>query len=137
MKRHHKWFRKERYKNKLEHNVEKHKTYYSNVYFITKDPDPKYIQKQWYTHWASWYTDEKKWEYLTKPAHGKDYYIYYDRPEVDYSIQYYHKPTRRSKCCVDLKKRTNRKLRQRWKQYGEEYQYNEYRKVQEFWWELD
>ena len=37
MKRHHKWFRKERYKQKLERDVDKHKTYYSNVYFLTKE----------------------------------------------------------------------------------------------------
>ena len=137
MKRHHKWFRKERYKNKLEHSVDKHKTYYSNVYFITKEPDPGYIRRRYYEGWASWWTEEKKMEYLTKPAHGKDYYIYYDRPEVDYSIQYYRKPVRRSRNCVDLKKRTNRKLRQIFRETGEIYQHNEYRKVQEFWWELD
>ena len=137
MKRHHKWFRKERYKNKLEHDIDKHKTYYSNIYFITQEPDPAYIERRWNTSWASWWTDEKKWEYLTKPAHGKDYYIYYDRPEIPYSIQYYHKPTRRSKRQKDLKKRTNRKVRQAFREKREIYQHNEYRKLQEFWWEMD
>ena len=137
MKRHHKWFRKERYKLKLERSVDKHKTYYSNIYFITKEPDPAYINRRWNQHWASWWTEEKKWEYLTKPAHGKDYYIYYDRPEVDYSIQYYRKPTRRSKRQKDIKKRTNKRIRQDWKQYGEVYQHNSYRKATEFWWEMD
>ena len=137
MNRHHKWFRKERYKQKLERDVDKHKTYYSNVYFITKEPDLADIQREWNRSWASWWTDEKKWEYLTRPARGKDYYVYYDRPEVPYSIQYYHKSGRRSARQVDLKKRTNKRLRQRWKQYGETYQNNQYRKVHEFWWELD
>jgi hypothetical protein len=137
MNRHHKWFRKERYKQKLERDVDKHKTYYSNVYFITKEPDLADIQREWNRSWASWWTDEKKWEYLTRPVRGKDYYVYYDRPEVPYSIQYYHKSGRRSARQVDLKKRTNKRLRQRWKQYGETYQNNQYRKVHEFWWELD
>ena len=114
MKRHHKYFRKERYKQKLERDVDKHKTYYSNVFFITQEPDPKYI-----------------------PDRGKDYFTYYDKPEVPYSIQYYHKSPRRSARCVDLKKRTNKRLRQRWRQYGEVYQNNEYRRVHEYWWELD
>ena len=136
-KRQHKYFRNQRYKNKLERDVDKHKTYYSNVFFITKEPDYEYIQREWNTSWASWWTDEKKWEYLTRKERGKDYYVYYDRPSVPYSIQYYRKPSRRSARQKDLKKRTSRRLRQRWKQYGETYQHNEYRKVTEFWWELD
>jgi hypothetical protein len=137
VKRQHKYFREKRYKEKLEHEVDNHKTYYSNVYFITKEPDPKYIQEQLNKHWPYWWTEEKIWEYLTRPERGRDYYIYYDRPDVPYSIQYYHKRSGRSKHQKDLKKRTNKRLRQRWKQYGEEYQNNEYRKVHEFWWELD
>jgi hypothetical protein len=137
MKRHHKWFREERYKQKLERDVDKHKTYYSNVYFLTKEPDPKYIREQMSKHWPHWWTEEKMWEYLTRPDRGKDYFTYYDRPEVPYSIQYYHKSTRRSAHCVDLKKRTNKRVRQRWKQYGEIYQNNKYRRVHEYWWELD
>ena len=136
-KRQHKWFRNERYKLKLERDVDNHKTYYSNVFFITKEPDYEYIQREWNTRWASWYTDEKKWEYLTRKERGKDYYVYYDRPSVPYSIQYYRKSPRRSVRCVDLKKRTNKRLRQRWKQKGEVYQHNEYRRVHEYWWELD
>ena len=136
-KRQHKWFRNERYRLKLERDVDNHKTYYSNVFFITKEPDYEYINRRWNEHWASWWTDEKKWEYLACKERGKDYYVYYDRPSVPYSIQYYHKSPRRSARQKDLKKRTSRRLRQKWKQYGEEYQHNEYRKAAEFWWELD
>lgn len=136
-KRQHKWFRNERYKLKLERDVDNHKTYYSNVFFITKEPDYEYINRRWNEHWPSWWTDEKKWEYLTRPERGKDYYVYYDRPSVPYSIQYYHKSPRRSARQKDLKKRTNRKVRQAFKQKGEIYQNNEYRRIQEFWWEMD
>ena len=136
-KRQHKFFRNERYKSKLEHDVDNHKTYYSNVYFLTKEPDLEWIQRQWNRHWPAWWSDEKKWEYLAKPDKGKHYYTYYHRPSVSYSIKRYYKSPRRSARCVDLKKRTNKRLRQRWKQYGEVYQNNEYRRVHEYWWELD
>ena len=136
-KRQHKWFRNERYKLKLECDVDNHKTYYSNVFFITKEPDYEYINRRWNEHWAHWWTDEKKWEYLTRKERGKDYYVYYDRPSVPYSIQYYHKSPRRSARQKDLKKRTNRKVRQAFRDKGEIYQHNEYRRTQEFWWELD
>lgn len=136
-KRQHKWFRNERYKLKLERDVDNHKTYYSNVFFITKEPDYEYINRRWNEHWASWWTDEKKWEYLTRKECGRDHYVYYDRPSVPYSIQYYHKSPRRSARQKDLKKRTNRKVRQAFKQKGEIYQNNEYRRTQEFWWEMD
>ena len=136
-KRQHKWFRNERYKLKLERDVDKHKTYYSNVFFITKEPDYEDINRRWNEHWAHWWTDEKKWEYLTRKERGKDYYVYYDRPSVPYSIQYYHKSPRRSARQKDLKKRTNRKVRQAFRDKGEIYQHNEYRRIQEFWWELD
>ncbi len=76
-KRQHKWFRNERYKLKLEHSVDNHKTYYSNIFFITKEVDYEYVQKRWNEHWSYWWTDERKWEYLTRKEHGKDYYIYY------------------------------------------------------------
>ena len=137
MGRHHKWFRRERYKNKLEHDVDEHKTYFSNIYFITKEPDYEYINRRLNEHWPSWWTDEKKLEYLTHKERGKDYYVYYDRPSIPYSIQYYHKSPRRSARQKDLKKRTARRVRQKWKQKGEVYQHNDYRRVQEFWWEMD
>jgi hypothetical protein len=136
-KRQHKWFRNERYKLKLERDVDKHKTYYSNVFFITKEVDYEYVQKRWNERWAHWWTDERKWEYLTRKERGKDYYVYYDRPSVPYSIQYYHKSPRRSARQKDLKKRTNRKVRQAFRDKGVIYQNNEYRRIQEFWWELD
>ena len=143
MKRHHKWFRKERYKQKLERSVDKHHTYFSNVYFTTDEPDPRDIREN--IHMISWTADlhgisieeatehyiehERKW--------GNGRFIYYERPEVPYSIRYYYKKKKRSNCQTFLKRRTARHVRQRWKQYGEVYQHNEYRKTTEFWWDLD
>ena len=68
---------------------------------------------------------------------GNGRFIYYKRPEVPYSIRYYYKKKGRSDSQTFLKNRTARRVRQRWKQYGEVYQHNEYRKTTEFWWDLD
>ena len=143
MNRHHKWFRKERYKNKLEHDVDAHRTYYSNIYFTTEEPDPRDIREHTdcieraaairgisIEEALNRYIErERKW--------GNGRFVYYRRPEVPYSIRYYHKKRGRSKCQKDLKKRTNRRVRQDWKQYGEYYNHNDYRRTTEFWWELD
>ena len=143
MKRHHKWFRKERYKNKLEHDVNAHRTYYSNVYFTTDEPDPRDIREHTNEIWRAagmkgisfeealdqYIEYERKW--------GNGRFIYYARPEVPYSIRYYNKKSKRSRHQKDLKKYTNRRVRQDWKQYGEYYQHNDYRRTTEFWWDLD
>ena len=78
MRRQHKWFRKERYKNKLERDVDKHKTYFSNVYFTTKEPDPRDVRE--HANYIIWLADRndisleealalyiernKKWKYI-------------------------------------------------------------------------
>ena len=143
MKRHHKWFRKERYKNKLEHDVDSHHTYYSNVYFTTDEPDPRDIRENTdnimraagirgisFEEALDQYIErELKW--------GNGRFIYYKRPEAPYSVRYYYKKSKRSRHQKDLKKRTNRRVRQDWKQYGEYYNHNDYRRTTEFWWELD
>lgn len=111
MKNKHKWFRKERYKQKLERSVDKHHTYFSNVYFTTDEPDLRDLREN--IHLISWAADfhgisieeatehyierEKKW--------GNGRFIYYDRPEVPYSIRYYYKKKKRSNHQTFLKNR--------------------------------
>ena len=136
MKRHHKWFRKERYKQKLERSVDKHHTYYSNVYFTTDEPDPRHLREDIHMY-RSWGTDEEWIERESHPRYGTSHFIYYKRPEIPYTIRYYYKRKGRSDHQKFLKNRTSRRVRQRWKQYGEVYQHNEYRKTTEFWWDLD
>ena len=143
MKRHHKWFRKERYKQKLERSVDKHHTYYSNVYFTTDEPDPRNLREHMdHIMWAAAFNgiplEEEIEHYIERDRHwGNGRFIYYKRPEVPYSIRYYYKKKGRSDSQTFLKNRTARRVRQRWKQYGEVYQHNEYRKTTEFWWDLD
>lgn len=143
MKRHHKWFRKERYKQKLERSVDKHHTYYSNVYFTTDEPDPRNLREHmdhimWVAARNNIPLEEEVEHYIERDRHwGNGRFIYYERPEVPYSIRYYYKNAGRSKHQKFLKNRTSRRVRQRWKQYGEVYQHNLYRKTTEFWWDLD
>ena len=143
MKRHHKYFRKERYKNKLEHDVDAHRTYYSNVYFTTEEPDPRDLREHgdhvmWVAAHSGIPIEEEIEHYIERDRHwGNGRFVYYKRPEVHYSIRYYYKKVGRSKYQKFLKKRTNRRVRQDWKQYGEYYNHNDYRRTTEFWWELD
>ena len=132
VKRHHKWFRKQRWNNKLEHDVHNHRTYYSNVYFLTKEPDPRYEREK---NSRFWYYEKNI--PVDRPERGKSTYCYYKKPEVPYSIHYYTKSPRRSKRQVFIKKKTNKRIRQEFKQKGIVYQNCEYRKAHEFWWELD
>ena len=142
-KRQHKWFRNERYKLKLERDVDNHKTYFSNVYFTTNEPDPRDLRE--YTDHIYWFAERnnlsleeaieayiernKKW--------NNNQFVYYHRPEVPYTVRYYYKKVGRSKYQKFLKKKTSRRVRRDFKQKGELYQHNQYRRVQEFWWELD
>ena len=143
MKRHHKWFRKERYKQKLERDVDKHRTYYSNVYFTTDEPDTRYLRENTdHIMWAAAIhgtsVEEAVEQYIERERQwGNGRFIYYKRPEVPYSIRYYYKKKGRSDSQTFLKRQTARRVRQRWKQYGEVYQHNLYRKTVEFWWDLD
>lgn len=135
-KRQHKWFRNQRYKMKLEHDVGNHRTYYSNVYFTTKEPDYEIVNRN-FCECRSWQTDEARWKSLTTPYPGRDYFVYYERPAIPYSVRRYYKRAGRSQHQKFLKRKTNRKVRRDFKQYGEIYQHNEYRRTTEFWWELD
>ena len=143
MAKKHKWLRNQEYKARLEHEVDNHKTYYSNVYFQTEEPDPRDLRE--HINQISWLMDrygcsfeEAIEKYLERERKwGRGRYVYYKRPEVEYTTRYYYKKKGRSKHQKDLKKRTNRRVRQEFKQKGEVYQHNGYRRAQEFWWELD
>jgi hypothetical protein len=80
MKRH-KYFRTQQYKQKLEskHNA---MGWYSNVYFITAEPDPRAIREM--RDFYERYPDVVPGEYDRKS--GRNYYQYYHRPETKYTI---------------------------------------------------
>ena len=86
MNNRHKYFRNLRYKQSLEaryHND----GWYTGVYFITKEPDPRSIRER--TNFYLKRPDLDPVEY--ERARGKNYYISWKRPEVAYStIEYQH-----------------------------------------------
>lgn len=136
--RHHKYFRHKRYLNKMENSVDKHRTYYSNIYFTSKEFDPRDLRDDpRYLAAVEKGKGDEYIEYMYGRARERGYYVYYKRPEVPYTLRYYYKDGGRSKECKRLKRETNRRIRQHFKQKGETYQHNEYRKTREFWWELD
>ena len=132
MKKHHKYFRNLRYKQKLESMVSTTTTYWDLVFFITKDSDPRYVRENQYRFsWQKrgWPVDEKQ--------PGKNYYIYWSRPEVDYSIQEYYTRPKYSKLKKYYKKYSNKIVRQEFKQKGYIYNNCSYKKQFDIKWTLD
>jgi hypothetical protein len=122
MNNRHKYFRNLRYKQKLETKYNNRGYSWSGVYFITKEPDPRYARE-----WGNrlYYRIDKKYR-------GHDYYLYYDRPEVPYSIvEYKDRPYGKSK--KFYKKYTSRIIR-----HSEEaLLHNQYRKQFDLCWTID
>ena len=81
MNNRHKYFRNVRYKQKLEARYY-NDGWLTNIYFITKKPDTRARREDnnLYLRWPD--TDHAKYDKRT----GHDYYMYWKRPEVDYSI---------------------------------------------------
>ena len=132
MKRQHKYFRNLRYKEKLEAKAHAHKTYWSHVVFYTKEPDPKYEREHSYRFWCY-----EKGLPVDKPLTGQSVYAYYYKPEVPYTILKVHTDHKYSRRRKELCTIANRRVRKRWKQYGEVYQHGEHKKVYDVAWELD
>ena len=122
MNNRHKYFRNLRYKQKLETQYNNRGYAGSNVYFITKEPDPRYERERYFRFSG---VDDKK-------HRGHDYYLYCDRPEVPYStIEYIDRPYGKSK--KFYKKYTSRIIR-----YSKDIlQHNQYRKMFDLWWTID
>ena len=122
MNNRHKYFRNLRYKQKLE---TQYNNAGSNVYFITKEPDPRHIREWGYRYPYSCFSVYKKYR-------GHDYYCYCDRPEVPYStIEYKDRPY--GKCKKFYKKYTSRIIRHS----KDVLQHNQYRKQFDLWWTID
>ena len=84
MNKRHKYFRNLRYKQKLEASYLKWNGRYTNVYFVTKEPDPRYIRENGHRYPYSCFSVFNKYR-------GHNYYLTWKRPEVQYSIlEYQH-----------------------------------------------
>jgi hypothetical protein len=139
MNNRHKYFRNLRYKQKLENRYDNRDYSWCRLSFITDEPDPRYIRE--YAHkyqFRSKYDityEEKVQKFLddaNKPFRGHEYYLYYDRPEVPYSIiEYKDRPYGKNK--KFYKKYTTRVVRHS----KDVLQHNQYRKQFDLWWTID
>ena len=85
MNNRHKYFRNLRYKQKLETNHD-HGGYSANVYFITQEPDTRARREDNNLYLRNPDYNPYRWDKRT----GHDYFMYFDRPEVPYSIIEHH-----------------------------------------------
>lgn len=144
MNNRHKYFRNLRYKQKLETRYDNRATgrygSWNGVYFITDEVDPRNLREEFYQYqtryWKTEVTPEEyvnmRLEDLTKKYRGHDYYLYYDRPEVPYSIiEYTDRPYGKAK--KFYKKYTNKIIRHS----KDNLQHNQYRKQFDLWWTID
>ena len=120
MNNRHKYFRNLRYKQKLERQYEENR--YAGIYFFTKEPDPRYERESQHKFWY-----RKDGKYL-----GHNYYLYVDRPEVDYTI-YEHTKRPYGDSKKYYKKYSNRCVRRA----KDVPNHNQYRKVFDLWWTID
>ena len=119
MNNRHKYFRKLRYKQKLEKKYDNNN---QHIYFITKDPNPRELRK------LTCFPYSKK-HYLNK-FRGHDFYISWNRPEIPYSIKTWHT---KNNFKTYYKKYSNRIVRKS----KNEFQHNSYRKEFDLWWTID
>ena len=139
----HKYFVDQRHKNKLEARSHGFRTYWSHVIYYTKEPDTRDLRE----HSNSILRTAARRDISIEEAiqqhirwckrHAKGRYMYYDKPEVPYTIHKVHTDPKYSKRRKDLCKAANRRIRYRAKQHGEIYQNRQYKKVYDVAWELD
>ena len=139
MNNRHKYFRNLRYKQKLETKYNNRSKYgWTGVYFITDELDPKFIRENTLKRlWRSTYLTaeeniQRKIEINSKKHNGHDFYLYYERPEVPYSIlestdMLYGKAKK------FYKKYTTRVIRHS----KDVLNHNQYRKQFDLWWTID
>lgn len=139
MNNRHKYFRNLRYKQKLETKYNNRSNYgWTGVYFVTDEVDPRFLREATLHHlWRSSYLTaeeniQRKLEQNCKKYRGHDFYLYYDRPEVAYSmIESTDRPYGKAK--KFYKKYTNRVIRHS----KDTPQHNQYRKYFDLWWAID
>lgn len=143
MNNRHKYFRKLRHQAKLDGKGQGWKTYWSHTMYYTKEPDTRDIREHtpflwWKVNRFDIPMDKAVEEYIERDKRiGCGKFIYFEKPEVPYTIHKVHTSPRYSRRRVDYKKYSNKLIRQGWKQRGEEYQHCQYKKVFGIAWELD
>jgi hypothetical protein len=143
MKNRHKYFRNLRHQQKLEAKSHGSRTYWSHTMFYTEEPDTRDIREDMST--ILWVMARKcismedaireHIEWYNRHTNGR--FVYYERPEVPYTIHKVPTDPRYSRRRVDYKKYSNKLVRQAWKQRGEVYQHGRYKKLFGIAWEMD
>ena len=131
MKNRHKYFRNQRYIQNLEKRYIDNRR--SHIYFITKEVDPRYIREEfpYIMKRLEWAKPDIDWFF--EPAKGKGYYIYWDKPEIPYTIkEFYYKKSSWQKF---NKSNANRNVRRKINMCEESLpQGGEYKKMCTPWW---
>lgn len=144
MNNRHKYFRNLRHQAKLEGKGEGcWKTYWSHSIYYTDEPDTRDLRENSDSIYRLMrnlhMTEEEAIQYHIEwyGKHTKGRYMYYKKPEVPYTIHKVQTDPKYSRRRKDLCKYANKRIRQRFKQYGDVYQHGEYKKVFGVAWELD
>lgn len=137
----HKYFRNLRHQAKLEAKGEGWRTYWSHVEYYTKEPDTRDLREHANSIYRSMRNGnleeaiQRHINWYGRDTKGR--YMYFKKPEVPYTPHKVQTDPKYSKRRKSLCKQANRRVRQRFKQYGEVYQHNKYKKVFDVVWELD
>ena len=144
MKNKHKYFRNLRHQAKLEGKGQGWKTYWSHTIYYTKEPDTAALRDAASTiYWRMSRSgisleDAVKQQIEWDKKHGTgNSFVYFEKPEVPYTIHKVQTDPRYSRRRKDYQKYSNKLVRQAWKQRGEVYQHCEYKKLFGIAWELD
>ena len=142
MNNRHKYFRKKRFQAKLKAKAGHDHTYWSHTMFFTKEPDPRALREQqthiWRLMQRRHMTEEQAVAYCTSRDHYGNAFIYFDKPQVAYTIKKVHTSPRYSARRKYFQKHANKALRRKTvSQPDVKYQYGQYKKAFEVKWQLD
>lgn len=139
----HKYFVNQRHKNKLEARSHGFRTYWSHVKYYTKEPDTRDIRESmssilWTMERKDMSMDEAIQDHIEwYNRHTNGRFLYYERPEVPYTIHKVHTSPSYSRRRKELCREANRRVRHHGKQYGEIYQGNLHKRLSDVAWDLD
>lgn len=143
MKKQHKYFRNLHHQEKLKGKGDGWRTYWSHVVYYTEEPDTREMRDcasniYWRMSRFNLTFEEAINAYIEwEKRIGNGRFQYSKKPEVPYTIHKIQTDPKYSRRRKDLCKYANRRVRQRFKQYGDIYQHNEYKKVYDVSWEMD
>ena len=144
MNNRHKYFRNLRHKAKLEGKAGSWRTYWSHVKYYTKEPDTRDIREcissiLRIANHKNISVEEAIKEHIewSRKRGTSGSFMYFEKPEVPYTIHKVQTDPRYSRRRKDYQKYSNKLVRQAWKQRGEIYQHCEYKKLFGIAWELD